>query len=381
MPILTLQKQARELGRIRIGQVVRDSKGKTRPEKLDRFRFTSASEPLLQRVAALYGGTVRPWTPQGGGADAFEVIADVTDIPILVPPQPVSQYFEHVEWRRLRAPLRRGDRAALRRTMPLLGGPGRSDCKPTTRLRVVLRDVEGSIGVWRLESHGYYAAVELPDVAEFLSRAGGYVPGYLCLEERVVKREGKTRRFMVPYIRVAGITPGQLLSGTAPAAQLGGRADAPALPAAPSVATWQPGDPVPDGYRAVDHGDVTWQEDMRLERDTPPIDVDSVRAAIAKAGTVTELREMWSMAKEAGLTHLATERAAEIERVEQQKAAQASGNVDDLWASIMTTVPEEWSTPQIDDDFERVTGVDPAAATAEHMNAYLAHLASTKENV
>jgi hypothetical protein len=85
------------------------------------------------------------------------------------------------------------------------------------------------------------------------------------------------------------------------------------------------------------------------------------------------------MAKEAGLTHLATERAAEIERVEQQKAAQASGNVDDLWASIMTAVPEEWSTPQIDDDFERVTGVDPAKATAEHMNAYLAHLASTKE--
>jgi hypothetical protein len=380
MPIITLQKQARELGRIRIGQVVRDSKGKTRPEKLDRFRFTSASEPLLQRVAALYGGTVRPWTPQGGGADAFEVIADVTDIPILVPPQPVSQYFEM--W---------SGGGCVRRcdgeTELLSGGqclcsvdPEDRDCKPTTRLRVVLRDVEG-IGVFRLESHGYYAAVELPDVAEFLARAGGYVPGYLCLEERVVKREGKTRRFMVPYIRVAGITPGQLLSGATPAAQLGGRADAPALPAAPSVATWQPGDPVPDGYRAVDHGDVTWQEDMRLERDTPPIDVDSVRAAIAKAGTVTELREMWSMAKEAGLTHLATERAAEIERVEQQKAAQASGNVDDLWASIMTTVPEEWSTPQIDDDFERVTGVDPAAATAEHMNAYLAHLASTKENV
>jgi hypothetical protein len=376
MPILTLQKQARELGRIRIGQVVRDSKGKTRPEKLDRFRFTSASEPLLQRVAALYGGTVRPWTPQGGGADAFEVIAEVTDIPILVPPQPVSQYFEM--W---------SGGGCVRRcdgeTELLSGGqclcsvdPEDRDCKPTTRLRVVLRDVEG-IGVWRLESHGYWAAVELPDVAEFLSRAGGYVPGYLCLEERVVKREGKTRRFMVPYIRVAGITPGQLLSGTTPAAQLGGRADAPALPAGSSAANWRPGDPVPPGY--VEDGYETFVPTIEPER--PRIDVASVRAAIAAAKTVTELREMWSMAKEAGLTHLATERAAEIERAEQQKAAQASGNVDDLWASIMTAVPEEWSTPQIDDDFERVTGVDPAKATAEHMNAYLAHLASTKENV
>jgi hypothetical protein len=93
MAILTLQRRSRELGRIRLGQVNR-SNGKTRPEKLDRFRFTSASEPLLAKVAALYGGTVQPWTPQGGGAEAFEVITDSTRIPILVPPQPVTQYFE-----------------------------------------------------------------------------------------------------------------------------------------------------------------------------------------------------------------------------------------------------------------------------------------------
>lgn len=364
MPIVVLQKQARELGRIRIGQVVRDSKGKTRPEKLDRFRFTSTSEGLLQAVATLYGGTVRPWTPQGGGAEAFEVIADATDIPILVPPRAVSQYFE--QWSGGGCVRRCDGETELLSGGPCLCSvdPADRECKPTTRLRVVLRDVEG-LGVWRLESHGYWAAVELPEVAEFLSRAGGYVPGYLCLEERVVKREGKTRRFMVPYIRVAGITPGQLLSGSAPAAQLGGRADAPALPAGPSAAL------------PATMTEPTYYEDDEPER--PRIDVDSVRAAIAKAKTVTELREMWSMAKEAGLTQLATERAAEIERAEQQKAAQASGNVDDLWASIMTTVPEEWSTPQIDDDFERVTGVDPAKATAEHMNAYLAHLASTKD--
>jgi hypothetical protein len=376
MPIISLQQRSRELGRIRMGQVVHDSKGKTRPEKLDRFRFTSASERLLQKVAALYGGEVRPWTPQGGGAEAFEVIAESVDIPILVPPQPVSQYFEM--W---------SGGGCVRRcdgqTELLSGGqclcsvdPEDRECKPTTRLRVVLRDVEG-IGVWRLETHGYYAGTELPEVAEFLAMAGGYVAARLGREERVVKRNGRTFKFVVPIIEV-DVTPAQLLSGGVQPAQLGGRADAPALPAGPSATNWRPGDPVPPGY--VEDGYETFVPTIEPER--PRIDVASVRAAIAAAETVTEIRDMWDLIKETGsreIADLAKSRAAEIERAEQQKAAQASGNVDDLWASIMTAVPEEWSTPQIDDDFERVTGVDPAKATAEHMNAYLAHLASTKE--
>ena len=94
MPILDLQKRARELGRIRIGQVVPTSNGKTRPEKLDRFRLTSASRPLLEKVAELYGGDVAEWTPQGGGATAWEVVTNSTRLPIMVPPQPVSQWYE-----------------------------------------------------------------------------------------------------------------------------------------------------------------------------------------------------------------------------------------------------------------------------------------------
>ncbi|WP_324606092.1 hypothetical protein [Streptomyces sp. NRRL WC-3725] len=61
---------------------------------MDRFRFTSASRPLLEKVAALYGGTVADWTPANGGPAAHEVITDARRVPILVPPQPVSQYYE-----------------------------------------------------------------------------------------------------------------------------------------------------------------------------------------------------------------------------------------------------------------------------------------------
>lgn len=222
MPILDIQKRARELGRIRIGQVVPTSSGKTRPEKLDRFRLTSSSKPLLDKVAELYGGEVREWTPQGGGPSSWEVITTSTRLPIMVPPQPVSQWYEYwtaggckhrcdghtnVLTDELCDPEDHGHREALKR--------------PTTRLNVVLRDVEG-IGVWRLETHGWNAAVELPDAAEFLARAGGYVNGWVSLEPRTSKAEVpdrqnggtkvETRRFMVPIIEI-DVTPSELMAG------------------------------------------------------------------------------------------------------------------------------------------------------------------------
>lgn len=230
MPILDIQKRARELGRIRIGQVVPTQSGKTRPEKLDRFRLTSHSRPLLEKVAELYGGEVREWTPQGGGAKAWEVITDSKRLPIMVPPQPVSQWYEfwtaggckhrcdgrtNVLTDELCDPEDYGHKEAIQR--------------PTTRLNVVLRDVEG-IGVWRLETHGFNAAVELPDAAEFLAQAGGYVNGWVSLEPRTSKAEVpdgqggtkvQTRHFHVPIIEI-DVTPAELMAGK-------GRVQAPSL--------------------------------------------------------------------------------------------------------------------------------------------------------
>lgn len=215
MTILTLQQRTRELGRIRLGQVVATANGKTRPAKLDRFRITSPSRPLLEQVAALYGGQVVEWTPQGGGAQQWEVLTDSTRLPVLVPPQPVSQFFEL--WAGGRCKRRcDGVTELLSDTGCLCDpDPGERDCKPTTRLNVVLRDVPG-IGVFRVETHGYYAAVELPQSAMFLAQAGGYVNGYLALEPRRIVREvdGKlqTRDFMVPTLEI-DITPAELMAG------------------------------------------------------------------------------------------------------------------------------------------------------------------------
>jgi len=212
MPILDLQQRIRELGRIRIGQKVATAKGGTRPGKLDRFRLTSPSKELLERVATQYGGTVAPWTPDGG-AGQYEVLTDAKRMPILVPHQPVSQYYEL--WSGGGCQRRCDGVTELLKDRPCICGPDpqQRQCKPTTRLNVVLSEIPG-VGVWRLESHGYYAALELPGVAELLAKAGGYVPAFLGLEQRTAKRDGQTRHWMVPTIDV-DITPTALMAGNA----------------------------------------------------------------------------------------------------------------------------------------------------------------------
>jgi hypothetical protein len=234
MPIINLQKRARELGRIRLGQ--KGANGA--PQKLDRFRVTSASKPLLEKVASLYGGEVQAWTPDGGSAQ-WEVVTDANRLPIMVPPQPVTQW--HEAWRKSGCVHRcTGEMNVLTDEPCDPEDPLHQEAmtKPTTRLNVVLRDVEG-VGVFRTETHGWNAAMELPNAAEFLAQAGGYVNGWLSLEQRtskaIVNDKPVTRHFMVPIIEI-DVTPAQLMAGkgrvAAPAMIGGPVAETPALAAA-----------------------------------------------------------------------------------------------------------------------------------------------------
>jgi hypothetical protein len=346
MPILDLQQRARELGRIRIGQVVTGSNGKTRPEKLDRFRLTSASQELITQVAALYGGAVDRWTPQGGGAPGWEVVTTSTRLPVLVPPQPVSQWYE--TWSGGGCQRRCDGLREVLTDAPCICGPDPAErlCKPTTRLNVVLAEVEG-VGVWRLETHGYYAAVELPSAAELLAAANGYIRGHLALEERVVKRDGKTKRFMVPTLEV-GVTPAELMAG-------GGRADTPAIEA-----------PKPVALPAAPSGE-------------PQLDVDNVRAALAAAPTIEVLRDLWPEAKAAGLEAEAKRRASELAIAEHSTPVPAptSDDPDELWSTILRTVPTDWTLPQVEREFANFTGTPAEVAGASDMRDYLQHLAAS----
>ena len=225
MPILTLQRQFRELGRIRMGQQVPLGGGRqgSRPEKLETFRLTSPSRELLDHAAVEYRGTVVPWAGALDG-DEWELVTEVKSLDIIVPPgRSLSQWNEM--W---------GAGGCLRRCDGdrewLSGGPclcpadpvDRNElaskgqaCKPTTRLQVILPRLP-DLGTWLLVSHGYYAAVELAGTADLLMAAaqgGTMIPARLRIDQRSVKRPGQPpKHFAVPIIEILG-TMTDLISG------------------------------------------------------------------------------------------------------------------------------------------------------------------------
>jgi hypothetical protein len=255
MPILNLQRQMRELGRIRTGNQVAGGNGKRRPNKLDTFRLTSESRELVEAAAEAFGGTVTPW--RNGDHDEFEVITTVPAIDIVVPPgQPVSQWYELWSGGGCQ---RRCDGQTEIQGVDRNGEPGPclcpadvderielakkgEACKATTRLNVMLPQLP-DLGVWRLESHGYYAAVELAGAAEILAMAsarGTLIPARLRLEQREKKVPGKpTNKYAVPIIEFVEtrMRDLQLTAGVGPAGPASlGTGERPSRPDLPQIA-------------------------------------------------------------------------------------------------------------------------------------------------
>ncbi|NUS86354.1 MAG: hypothetical protein HOY75_27435 [Streptomyces sp.] len=210
MPIIDLQRRMRQLGEIRLGHVVPTANGKTRPAKLNEFRFTSPSREILASVAELYGGEVKPWTPANGGPSEFEVYSKANRLPVLIPPRDaVSQWYELYAGSKCQ---RRCDGVTEHKSdRPCVCNPEKRQCKITTRVNVMLRDVP-ALGQWLLISKGYYAGVTLPPAAELLAQAGGYVAGWLGMEEKLVQLDEGPARFMIPTLDVE-ITPAELMAG------------------------------------------------------------------------------------------------------------------------------------------------------------------------
>lgn len=357
MPIIDLQMRQRELGRIRMGHKTGE---KGRPAKLERFRFTSASQDLIAAIAALYGGKPAPWV--NDGVTQFEVYTQANRVPILLPPQPISQWYEM--WsgggcqRRCDGKTNvLGDTPCACPSDPLdraeLAAKGRA-CKPTTRLNVMLRDVPG-IGVWRLESHGFHSAVELPMVAEFLAQAteaGTYLPAELALSPRSSKRPGEgTKQWMVPIIEV-GATLRQIMSGEVEGVGAGHTAA------------------LGGSRRAIGAGKP---------------DEAFFRSLADGAQSLDELTEALGTAQQAGFAQRGdalfrhfVERRQQIEDSEiavgEIVDADAEPNeLDELWALITENAPD-WDSRRLEREFTAHAGVSPAQADAEQMHAFLALL-------
>lgn len=358
-----VQRRMMELGRIRLGE--KGSKGE--PRKLTTLRFTSASEALLQAIAVKHGGTVRPWV---GAPDEgyFEVTTESNQVDVILPPvfsdtdgaptAPYSQFFEL--WsgggcqRRCdgETELLSGKPCACAAKVEAQGEDAR-ECKVTTRVQLMIPDVPG-IGVWRLESHGYNAAVELPGTLEVLLLAAAehkFIPAVLRIEQRTKKVPGEgTRRFIVPVIELPGVTVRQLASGdvplaiNAPAAPVAGK---PALPAAGPL----PDDPSFDGEQSPGFGDRP-----ALPGGTEPATIETVQAQqekltrpqIRKLNTlVGKLRDAGTIKTEHLWAVLAKSRGVEWEpMIELLDGVDADGVLH--WSPLRDSLSKDEATALID---------------------------------
>lgn len=229
--ILTLQRQARELGRLRTGWSVpnKDPDKRPTPVKSETWVISSHAAHYVEAAAEAWGGTVEKWQPQGNGASQFRVVTEAGHIDALLPPgDPLSQYNEM--WSKGGCQRRcNGEMEQISRQPCLCLArfgedwhlkPKSTVCSATSRLNVILPDMP-DVGVWRAETHSFYAANELAGTVDMvLSGTGGkgLVPVSLRIEPRTRVAGGKTKHFPVVVVEVRGITPRQALTGPLPMA-------------------------------------------------------------------------------------------------------------------------------------------------------------------
>ncbi|MFE3202141.1 hypothetical protein [Embleya sp. NPDC059237] len=215
--IKTIQAQQAELGRLRTGTSVPTGKGdKRRAERSSTWILTSDSETYIRAAAAKWGGTPEPWQPQRSKITQWRVVTDAASLDALLPSgDPLSAYNEL--WDRGGIQRRCDGETELTRRQPCLclrqfgpewhKAPSGQVCKPTSRLRLYLPDMP-DFGIWRAESHSFYAAAELAgqvDAVREGTGGQGTVPVRLIIQERQVVREGLTKRF--PVVRVIPSLP------------------------------------------------------------------------------------------------------------------------------------------------------------------------------
>jgi hypothetical protein len=170
--IITLQRQARELGRLRTGYSVPNEDPKKRPRAVrsQTWIISSHAEHYVQAAAEVWGGKVEKWQPQGNGAAQWRVITEAPSLDAILPPgDPLSQAYE--TWSAGGAQRRCDGMTETLSDSPCLCraqwgenfhevAPRDRACKMTTRLNVILPEMP-DIGAWRVETHSYHAANEI----------------------------------------------------------------------------------------------------------------------------------------------------------------------------------------------------------------------------
>ena len=351
MSIVALQKRARRLGEIRLGDTV-TSGGKTRPVKLDTFRLTSVAKGLLDQAAALWGGEVTPWQPSERSTPRWQVTTNTSELPVIVPPQDP----DNVSWYELWSAggmQRRCDGEHIQvkgDPQPCVCDPENRECRMVTRLQVMLPDLP-DVGVWLLSSTGYYAAAEMSMSLEVVMRTAattGLLPAAtLAIDPREIKRPGdQVKKFVVPVLRFAD-TLGTFIESprTLPGGEAAGVGDSTVQPrlnppaAAPEepVAAIVVPDPDPEPLVEAEEiveahivdDDTAWAGLLDILNETP-IDgnMGTVQDRCRRLYRFMHATGLWTEnAKEAALAqHYAAEHLTDLRRAELEVFANQSFN-------------------------------------------------------
>tara|TARA_R110000824_G_scaffold3357_4_gene15886 strand:- start:16736 stop:17455 length:720 start_codon:yes stop_codon:yes gene_type:complete len=193
-------------GRIRTG--IKGPKGW--PESIKTFRFTSSDKQAIDQIAGVYGGTPKPWA--NGKDPEFEVITQSKDLNVILPPDPLSG----PTWEFWQKGGKLYDCDGVTCDVRVQGPDGpdwdeqpclceansKRVCKPTSRLKVLLPDVDLG-GAWMLATGSFFAAVELPGMVQLVQmiHSATLTPARLVLEARTAVKDGKTKHFNVPVLR------------------------------------------------------------------------------------------------------------------------------------------------------------------------------------
>lgn len=357
--ILTMQRQARELGRLRTGLT-----NGNHPVRSDTWIVTSHAPHYLEAAAKLWGGKVERWQPLGSGSQQWRVITTAKSIDAILPPgDPLSQANEM--WSKGGCARRCDGVTEQLSDRPCLCLAQHGEnwferkkgtvCAPTTRLNVMLPDLP-DLGVWRMETHGYYAANEIAgQIDMLLSATGGkaLVPVALRIEPRQRVANGETKKFPVIVVEVRGMTARQALAGQVPQIAIeGGMAAVPertAIEAAPKA-------PAPSGPS---------QDFLKLA---------------SEVRTAEEVAALHDQAKAEGAPDHYLDQLKGIEEAKAESEVIDPEIVYDdptqVWEQVLAAAGAKgWSMDQTEDKFAEFSGGTMAgSADADELNKFLDHL-------
>ncbi|MFJ6667475.1 hypothetical protein [Streptomyces sp. NPDC091383] len=214
-----IQARAAEHGRLRTGYTQGN-----RPMRSSTWVVTSHSEEHVRTAAKLWGGEPEQWSPLNSTIPQWRVITKASAIEALITPgDPLNQYNEM--WSKGGCQRRCDGETEMLSRQPCLCArqfgeewhlqPKGRVCSTTSRLNVMLPDLSG-MGMWRAETHSFYAAQEwggMVDVILAGTDGRGFIPVTLRIEPRQRVANGETKKFPVVVVELRGVTPRQALAG------------------------------------------------------------------------------------------------------------------------------------------------------------------------